>query len=233
MCGRQDTLKRPAHKSPDRQISHQETPMTAKKVVIFDLGNVLIRWDPRHLYRTIFGENRDEMEWFLTHVCNSSWNEMHDAGRPFADGIRELKTSFPQYGFHIEAYFARWPEMLGGAIDANVQVLKTLKSNRVPVYALTNWSHETFPFARERFDFLSLFDGIVMSGEERLVKPDPRFYQRLLQRYRLNPEDCVFIDDSLPNIKAASDLGIVSVHYHATCDVHTELKAMGLPVTAL
>lgn len=205
--------------------------MTNKKVVIFDLGNVLIRWDPRNLYRSYFGTNQSEMEWFLTHVCNASWNEMHDAGRLFADGIRELSQTFPHYSAHIEAYFARWPEMLGGPIEANVRILRTLKSQGLPVYALTNWSHETFPFARERYDFLSLFDGIVMSGEERLIKPDPRFYQLLLGRYQLNAGECVFIDDSLANIQAAKSLGIATIHYHAACDVQAALESLGILVT--
>lgn len=205
--------------------------MPTKKVVIFDLGNVLIRWDPRNLYRSYFGTNPTEMEWFLTHVCNASWNEMHDAGRPFSEGIRELSQTFPHYSTHIEAYFARWPEMLGGPIENNVRILRTLKSQGRPVYALTNWSHETFPFARERYDFLSLFDGIVMSGEERLIKPDPRLYQLLLSRYHLDAAECVFIDDSLANIETAKRLGIEAIHYHTTCDVQAALESLGILIS--
>jgi 2-haloacid dehalogenase len=210
-----------------QKFHFREMSMTNKKVVIFDLGNVLIRWDPRNLYRSFFGTNQSEMEWFLTHVCNASWNEMHDAGRLFADGIRELSQTFPDYSAHIEAYFSRWPEMLGGPIEDNVRVLRTLKSQGRPVYALTNWSHETFPFALERYDFLSLFDGIVMSGEERLIKPDPKFYQLLLGRYHLNAGECIFIDDSLANIRTAQSLGIAAIHYHGTCDVQAALESFG------
>lgn len=202
--------------------------MLKRDIVIFDLGNVLIRWDPRNLYRRIFDTNLKEMEWFLTHVCNADWNELHDRGQSFATGIRALSAQYPAYAVHIAAYFSRWPEMLGGAIKENVHVLTELKEQGIPVYALTNWSHETFPFAKERFPFLSLFDGIVMSGEERLTKPDPELYHKLFTRYTISPHRCVFIDDALPNIKTAAQLGVATVHYTPSCDVRTELREHGL-----
>jgi 2-haloacid dehalogenase len=201
-----------------------------RDVVVFDLGNVLIRWDPRNLYRSLFQGKDQEMEWFLTHVCHAAWNEKHDAGQPFAVGIRERSEAFPAHAHLIEAYFARWPEMLGGAIGENVAILTDLKALKIPVYALTNWSHETFPFAKNRFSFLQLFDGVVMSGEERLVKPDPEFYNILFTRYDINPQRCVFIDDAPRNIETAKDMGMATVHYTGETDVRRALIAAGIPL---
>lgn len=180
------------------------------KDIIFDLGGVLIDWNPRYLYNKIFSSEK-ETEWFLSTVCTPQWNTQQDAGRPFADGIAQLETKFPSYAFAIRFYWTRWEEMLGGAIEGSVQLLRELKAKGYRVYALSNWSKETFPIAQRKFDFLKEFDGIVISGEEKLVKPDPMIYSRLLKRYNLRADNCIFIDDNAANISKAADLGFETI----------------------
>ena len=175
--------------------------------VIFDLGNVLIGWDPRRLYRQLI-DDEAQMEWFLREVCNSAWNEQQDAGRPWAEATALLRERFPEHAELIDAYHLRWEETLLGAMEESVALLAALRARGVRLLALTNWSQETFPIARQRFDFLQWFEGIVVSGEERLIKPDPRIYQRLLQRYAVDPSKALYIDDSARNVAAAEALGM-------------------------
>ena len=177
-----------------------------RRVAVFDLGGVLIDWNPRHLYRKLFSDEAT-METFLTDICNLAWNRAQDAGRPIAEGVRELQARHPAQAELIAAYYGRWPEMLGGPIEASVAILKELKAQGTPLYALTNWCRETFPIARARFDFLDWFDGIVVSGEEGLVKPDPRIFELLFARYGFSPAETVFIDDSAENAAAGAALG--------------------------
>ncbi|MDE2315041.1 MAG: HAD family phosphatase [Xanthomonadaceae bacterium] len=177
--------------------------------VVFDLGGVLIDWNPRYLYRRLF-DNEAAMERFLAGVCTSAWNEQQDAGRPWSEAVDSLSAQFPQHAGLIAAYRDGWREMLGGVIQGSVDLLAELKRRGVRLYALTNWSHETFPLAKEieRFGFLHSFEGIVVSGEERLIKPDPRIYQRLLGRYAIEPGRAVYIDDARRNVDAAEALGM-------------------------
>lgn len=175
--------------------------------VIFDLGNVLIAWDPRRLYRQVI-DDEAQMEWFLREVCNSAWNEQQDAGRPWAEATALLRAKFPQHAEWIDAYHRRWEETLVGPIEESIALLAALKARGVRLLALTNWSQETFPVARERYPFLQWFEGIVVSGEERLIKPDPRIYQRLLDRYAVDPARALYIDDSARNVAAAEALGM-------------------------
>ncbi|WP_243050206.1 HAD family phosphatase [Dyella sp. RRB7] len=175
--------------------------------VIFDLGNVLIAWDPRRLYRQLI-DDEAQREWFLREVCNSAWNEQQDAGRPWAEATALLRAKFPQHADWIDAYHHRWEETLVGPIEESVVLLAALKARGVRLLALTNWSQETFPVARRRYPFLRWFEGIVVSGEERLVKPDPRIYQRLLDRYAVDPARALYIDDSARNVAAAEALGM-------------------------
>jgi 2-haloacid dehalogenase len=175
--------------------------------VIFDLGNVLIGWDPRRLYRQLFDDER-EMEWFLREVCSSAWNEQQDAGRPWAEATAQLSAKFPDYAPLIHAYRHRWEETLLGAMEDSVALLAALKERGVRLLALTNWSQETFPIARKLFPFLQWFEGIVVSGEEKLIKPDPRIYRRLLERYAVAPSTALYIDDSARNVEAAEALGM-------------------------
>lgn len=152
--------------------------MTKRSVAVFDLGGVLIDWNPRYLYRKLFAGDEHAMEYFLATVCSSNWNAQQDAGRPLADACALLKSKHPNYSKMIDAWVERYGEMLGGPIQGTVELLAELRSTGAPIYALSNWSTETFPAALERFDFLRWFDGILLSGEVRLLKPDPRIYRR-------------------------------------------------------
>ncbi len=205
------------HVHPDARTARR------RGAVIWDLGNVLIRWDPRNLYRRYFGADVASMDWFLANVCTPSWNEQLDAGVPFAAAIEDLSRRFPEHRAMIAAYGAEWSQMLGEPIEANVQLLRQLKDRAVPLYALTNWSAETFPIAKARFDFLQLFDGVVVSGIERLVKPDPAIYRLILDRYQLDPAHTHFIDDSAKNIEAARALQIKAVHYNETTALNIDM----------
>jgi 2-haloacid dehalogenase len=195
--------------------------------VIFDLGNVLIGWDPRRLFRQLI-EDEAQMEWFLREVCNSEWNEQQDAGRPWAEGTALLRARFPEHAGLIDAYHLRWKETLLGPIEGSVAVLAELKARGVRLLALTNWSQETFPVARQLYPFLQWFEGIVVSGEERLVKPDPRIYQRLLQRYAVDPATALYIDDSARNVAAVEPLGMRGWWFHDPAGLREHLVELGL-----
>ena len=198
------------------------------ETVIWDLGNVLIKWDPKNLYRKIF-EEEEKMDWFLNEVCTMDWNEAQDGGRTWKEGIQLLVAEHPAYTKEINAYWDRWEEMLGGAIEGSATILQHLKEkNSHRLYALTNWSAETFPIALETFDFLQLFEGILVSGAENLKKPDPKIYQLLLDRYQINPATAVFIDDSLRNIKAAKAMGINTIHFTSAEQLSQELTDYGV-----
>ena len=186
--------------------------MPSTTSVIFDLGGVLIDWDPRHLYRKLFADSKD-MEDFLATVCTTEWNRAQDAGRPFAEGVALLSTRYPQWAAEIDAFQSRWPEMLKGAIDGTVCILKELQGVGLPLYALSNWSAETWPHAQDRFEFLDDFDGMVISGFEGVSKPNAAIYQILLDRYALESGGCLFIDDQLVNVEAARQLGMQSHHF--------------------
>lgn len=198
-----------------------------RDVVIFDFGGVLIDWNPRYLYRKLFGDDEQAMETFLAEVTTPEWNLRQDAGRSWDEAVRLLTDEHPTKAELIAAYQHRWEETLGGAIDDSLHILRELKEAGHPLYGLTNWSHETFPFARERFDFLTLFDGIVVSGEEGMIKPDPRLYQTLLERYDIDPATAIFIDDNKANVDAAEALGIHGIHFHAPRQLRDELIALG------
>ncbi|MDQ7997945.1 MAG: HAD family phosphatase [Luteibacter sp.] len=198
-----------------------------RDVVIFDFGGVLIDWNPRYLYRKLFGDDEQAMETFLAEVTTPEWNLRQDAGRSWDEAVRLLTDEHPTKAELIAAYQHRWEETLGGAIDDSLHILRELKEAGHPLYGLTNWSHETFPFARERFDFLGLFDGIVVSGEEGMIKPDPRLYQTLLERYDIDPATAVFIDDNKANVDAADALGIHGIHFHTPRQLRDELIALG------
>lgn len=191
--------------------------------IIFDLGGVLINWNPENLYKKIF-DDPQEMKYFLSEICTMDWNEQQDGGRPISEATALLVERHPEYKSQIEAFYGRWTEMLGGAIEGTVEILKTLKTNSAyRIYALTNWSAETFPFALERFDFLQLFEGILVSGEENLKKPDPKIYELILSRYNIDADTAVFIDDNLRNVKAAIACGIDSIQFHSPEQLKEEL----------
>jgi 2-haloacid dehalogenase len=202
--------------------------MPAIDTVIFDLGGVLIDWNPRYLFRSIF-TSADEMEHFLTHICTPDWNEEQDAGRPLHEATDALVVRHPEYEMQIRAFYGRWEEMLGGSFEDTVAALKQLKDvGLYKLYALTNWSAETFPVALERYAFLHWFDGIVMSGEEKTRKPFPEFYHILLQRYQVEPQKALFIDDNLRNVKAARELGIHTIHLESPRQIYQALRDCNL-----
>jgi len=198
-----------------------------RDVVIFDFGGVLIDWNPRYLYRKLFGDDEEAMEAFLAEVTTPEWNLQQDAGRSWDEAVRLLTAEHPTKAELIAAYQHRWEETLGGPIDDSLHILRELKEAGHPLYGLTNWSQETFPFARERFDFLTLFDGIVVSGEEGTIKPDPKLYETLLERYDIDPSRAVFIDDNKVNVEAAEALGIHGIHFHSPKQLRAELIALG------
>ncbi|MBP5403958.1 MAG: HAD family phosphatase [Elusimicrobiaceae bacterium] len=195
--------------------------------IIFDLGAVLIDWNQRHLYRKIFPDEK-QREQFLATVCPMSWNSEMDGGKPFAQGCAERIKLFPQYAREIEAYRTRWAEMMGGAMEGTVQILRELKQKGYRVYALSNWSAETFPLAQAKFPFLKEFDGAVVSGYEKCVKPDVRLYQILLSRYHLQAQNCIFTDDNPANIETARRLGFDTILFTTPDELRTQLRARGV-----
>ncbi len=200
------------------------------KAIIFDLGGVLIDWNPRYVYRKIF-KTEDEVEWFLENVATPEWNENQDAGYPLHEATEELIAKHPEWEPEIKAYYGRWLEMLGDAIHETAEILYELKqSGKYKLYALTNWSGETFPHALARFEFFKLFDGIVVSGEEKMRKPSAEFYKIILDRYHLDPSKTVFIDDSLRNIQGAEAVGITGIHFHNPSQLKEELRKKGIDV---
>ena len=199
--------------------------------IIFDLGSVLIDWNPRYVYRQIF-DTEEKIDWFFENICTSEWNENQDAGKSLSQATEELVTKYPEHEMEIRAYYGRREEMLGGPIHETVEILRSLVgTKKYKIYALTNWSAETFPVALQRFDFLKWFDGIVMSGEENTRKPFPEIYQVLLDRFNINSSEAVFIDDSFRNIKGAEALGITGIHFQSSSQLLEDLSKM-LPVSA-
>jgi 2-haloacid dehalogenase len=192
--------------------------------IIFDLGAVLIDWNPRYMYRTIFSDEA-EMEKFLAGITTSDWNEEQDAGRSLHEGTELLVRQFPEHEENIRAFYGRWHEMLGEAFHDTVEIFRQLKeSGKYRLYALTNWSAETFPIALQRFQFLNWFDGIVVSGAEKMRKPTPEFYHILLNRYGVKPAEALFIDDNYRNILAAEKIGVNCIHFTSAEQLEKELK---------
>ncbi len=198
-----------------------------RDIVVFDLGGVLIDWDPRHLYRKLF---RDEaaMEAFLATVCTGEWNRRQDAGRSFAEGARLLKLDHPDKAALIDAYGARFDEMMAGPIAGSVAILAELRRRRTPLYALSNWSAETYAPALARFDFLGWFEDIVVSGEVGVIKPDRRIFEIALERFAIEPDRAVYIDDVAANVAAAGSLGIHGIHFTGSEALRRELAGLGL-----
>ena len=195
------------------------------KTIIFDLGGVLIDWNPEYLYLDIFEGDRVKMNAFFKQVCTMDWNENQDAGYPLSKATEDRITLFPEYETLIKIYYGRWEEMLGEAITGSVQILKKLINDpKFRVVALTNWSAETFPIALKRFDFLHWFEGIVVSGTEKTRKPYPEIYQITLDRFNIAPSETLFIDDNLRNIKGAEAIGINGIHFSTPEKLITDLN---------
>lgn len=195
--------------------------------VIFDLGGVLIDWNPRHLYRKLF-DDEDAMETFLREVCAPSWNLEQDRGRPWAQAIAELSARHPDQAGLIGAYRGRWPEMLNGPIAGTVAILEMLHKDGVPLFALTNWSAETFPHAEALYPFLGRFRAIVVSGRIGLVKPDAAIYRHAIARFGVDPARTAFIDDSARNVAGAAAAGLHAIRYTGPEALRRDLAALGL-----
>ncbi|MBI5932216.1 MAG: HAD family phosphatase [Chloroflexi bacterium] len=195
------------------------------QAIIFDFGGVLIEWDPRNLYRQCF-QTPEQMERFLTDVNFSQWNLQFDKGVPFAEGIAELSAQFPHYATYIHALGTRWEETLGDSIRGAVDILRELQRAGYPLYALSNWSAETFPIARRKFDFFDAFREIVLSGEVKMIKPERGIFELMLQKIGRPAHECLFIDDAQANVEAARALGITSILFHSPDELEMDLKAL-------
>ncbi len=196
--------------------------MNKIKHIIFDFGGVLIDWNPVYLYNKLF-EDETDMSFFLNNICTPQWNIQQDAGRPLATATEILQKEHPEHSEMIGHYYGRWDEMLGGVIEDSERVLRKLKPN-YSIYGLTNWSAETITVAYGKYDFFQLLDGIVVSGDEKLIKPDPKLYQVLLDRYNLKANESLFIDDNIHNIETALDMGFHTIHFTENMDLEKEVK---------
>jgi 2-haloacid dehalogenase len=195
--------------------------------IVFDLGMVLIQWDPRHLYRKVIADDA-RMEWFLAHVCTNDWNLAQDGGRSFDEGVAEATSRYPEYAAEIAMYRDRWMEMVPGAIDGSVAILEELHQKGVPLYAITNWNGDTFRATRNRFTFLSLFQDIVVSGDEKIIKPDPAIFHLLANRNGIELTDSLFIDDSMKNIVGCEAVGMKGHHFTTPESLRAALVSLGV-----
>ena len=211
-------------------MSASET--AAVDAVVFDIGGVLLDWDPRHLYRKLF-EDEAAMERFLTEVCTMEWHHAHDLGVPYVISCRDLAARHPEYSDLIWAWGQRTEEMVAGPIAGTVEILGELRRRGIRCYALTNMEAETYPRRLERYEFLRWFDGTVVSSAERVAKPDPRIFQLLMERFDLRPETTLMIDDSERNLTAAWALGMQTVRFRSPEGLRERLVELGVldPVT--
>jgi 2-haloacid dehalogenase len=213
---------------PNSRFSVYHHPMpTSLTTIIFDFGGVLIEWDPRNLYRRYF-DTPQAMEAFLSEVDFNAWNTCQDKGRPFAEGVAELSGKFPQHARLIHAFQEHWEESVGEPIPATIEIMKKLKQAGWRVYGLSNWSAETFPITRRKHNFFDLLDGYLISGEVKLVKPDPAIFQVMLDKIGCTAQECLFIDDNLSNIESARRLGIPSIHFQSPAQLEMDLKALNI-----
>lgn len=207
-----------------------KTQIMAIKNIIFDFGGVLMDWNPRYFFKDYFNDD-EKMEFFLKNVAVDDWNAEQDRGRTLKEGTEILIEKYPDWEKEVRAYYDNWTTMLRSDIPKNVEVLRKLADTDYELFGLTNWSHETFPYALANYDFFELFKGkIVVSGEEKLIKPDPKIWELLLERYSIKAEESVFIDDNAKNIEAAKTLGFITVHVTEETDLQTELEKLGIVI---
>ena len=195
------------------------------KAIIFDYGNVLLEWNPRHVYRRFF-KDEESMEQFLHEVNFMEWNAQQDKGRPFAEGVAALSAKFPQHAELIQVYHQHWKESIGESYAGTIEILKELKRVGYALYGLSNWSAETFPYAREKYDFFDLFDDMVISGEVGHIKPHPEIFHILLEKIGRPARECLFIDDSLPNIQQANTMGFDTIHFQSAEQLKENLRQL-------
>jgi 2-haloacid dehalogenase len=194
------------------------------KNIVFDFGGVLVDWNPRYLYYPYFNGDKGKAEWFLGNVCTYKWNIQMDGGKPFSQGVAELTAEHPQWAEAIGVYHTRWNEMIGGEVEGTASLVRRLKEAGYKVYGLTNWSMETYPMIRDRYEVFSLFDGVVVSGEEFLLKPDEKIYRCLLERYSLKAEESVFLDDNADNVAGAEAVGMEAICFESAAQAEQQLK---------
>jgi len=197
------------------------------KTLIFDLGGVLIDWDPRYLYEKLIPD-KSEMDFFLAEICSPEWNAQMDRGKSFQDAVDELAIVYPKYSSQIQAYYSRWGEMIIGTIPGTVKILERLRGAGYPLVALSNWSAETYPKVTKRFALLSWFGTLVISGEVGLIKPDPEIYHYLLKKINREAKDCIFIDDSKQNVRTAEELGFISIHFSSPEGLEENLEELNI-----
>ena len=197
----------------------------SNQAIIFDVGGVLLHWDPHRIYRRFFDQPR-KIDRFLAEIDFAAWNAEQDRGRPFAQGVAELSSRFPQYAHLIRAYHEHWEDSIAGPIEGSVAILRALKRAAYPLYALSNWSAETYPRVRDRYDFFSLFDDIILSGEVGLSKPDPAIFSLTLRRIGRSANECLLIDDSEANVLAAEHMGIAVIHFKTPEQLRRELRGL-------
>jgi 2-haloacid dehalogenase len=193
---------------------------------IFDLGGVLIDWDPRHLYRKLFPGDEEGMERFLAETVSAAWNRQMDSGRSFQEAIDELKADHPDRADLIQAYRDRWPEMLGEVDAGTAQILRELRGRGLRLFALSNWSAETFAIARGMFAAFDLFDDILVSGDARLLKPDPRLFEMACRRFGVSPAEVVFVDDIAANVDGARAIGLTAIQFTDSDSLRRELQEL-------
>lgn len=198
------------------------------KAIIFDFGNVLIEWNPRHVYKKYFPDDPEGMEQFLKEIDFMGWNAKQDKGRSFKDGVAELSAHFPHYADLIQAYHDNWKDSIGIAYWDTVKIMKHLRQKGYPLYGLSNWSAETFPHVRAKYDFFDLLDDMVISGQVGYVKPEPEIYQIMLETIKRPAQECIFIDDSLPNIIQANTMGFKTIHFVKPEQLEVDLLKLGL-----
>jgi len=202
--------------------------MATIDTVVFDLGGVLVDWNPEYLYKEIFPDEK-ERSWFLSNICTLDWNEEQDAGRTLKEGTEYLVRKYPEHEKYIRMYYDRWKEMLGGPIHETVEIFRHLKEkSKVRLYALTNWSAETFPIALELYEFLHWFDGRLVSGAEKIRKPSPDIYKLLIRRFDIDPTRAVYVDDNLRNVTPARELGFYGIHFQGPGQFRQELEKLGV-----
>jgi len=194
--------------------------------IIFDFGGVLLEWDPRNLYRRFFPNQPEAMEEFLTEIKFAEWNAQQDKGRPFAEAVQILSAEFPHHAHLISAYHEYWEESITGQISGTVEILKQLKAVGYPLYGLSNWSEETFLRAQHKYHFFNLLDDMVISGAVKHIKPEPEIYHIMLEKIGKPAHECLFIDDSLPNIEQAQKMGFQTIHFESPQQLRTALHKL-------
>ena len=202
---------------------------TTIQAILFDFGNVLVEWNPRFVYRRYFPGDEKAMENFFHEVNFMDWNALQDKGRSFAEGVADLSHQFPHYSDLIQAYHDNWKDSIGDPLEGTVEILKRLKKTGYPLYGLSNWSAETFPYARQKFDFFNLFDDIIISGEVLSIKPEPEFFDIALRRIGRPASECLFIDDSRANIEQARRMGFATIHFMSAEQLDKELHRLDIP----